>query len=91
MGDNVTTLINKFKEYLKPMLDWCKFNKLDINWDKTFFMFVTSKRVGKQIPNEISIENCQEQKAENVPTKWNWEGCNIQQWHPHIQCDHMVE
>ena len=65
MGDNVTTLINKFKEYLKPMLDWCKFNKLDINWDKTFFMFVTNKRVGKQIPNEISIENCQVKVVDN--------------------------
>ena len=65
MGDNVNTLINKFKEYLKPMLDWCKFNKLDINWDKTFFMFVTNKRVGKQIPNEISIENCQVKVVDN--------------------------
>ncbi len=44
LGDNFESLISKFKDNLKPMLDWCKFNKLDINWDKTYFMFVTNKR-----------------------------------------------
>ena len=33
------------------------FNKLDINWDKTYFMFVTNKRLGKKIPTVIPIDN----------------------------------
>ncbi len=27
------------------MINWCKFNKLDINWAKTDFMFVNNKRI----------------------------------------------
>ena len=29
----------------EPLLDWRKFNKLDFNWSKTYFMFITSQRV----------------------------------------------
>ena len=47
------------------MLDWCKFNKLDINLDKTYFIFITNKRVDKQVPNEISIDNCQVKVVDN--------------------------
>jgi hypothetical protein len=49
----LNTLINRFVNKLKTLLDWCKFNKLDINWSKTFFMFVTNKRV--KLPKEITV------------------------------------
>ena len=65
LGDNLESLISKFKDNLKPMLDWCKFNKLDINWDKTYFMFVTNKRLGKKTPTVIPIDNSQVKVVEN--------------------------
>ncbi len=52
---NTNTLISKFKKKLEPLFDWCKYNKLDINWSKTYFMFVTNKRV--MFPKEIIIKN----------------------------------
>jgi len=44
--DNMDILIAKFKKNkLEILINWCKFNKLDINWAKTDFMFVTNKRI----------------------------------------------
>jgi hypothetical protein len=54
LGDldkDLITLINIFVEKLKVFLKCCKFNKLDINWSKTYFRFVTNKRV--KLPTEI--------------------------------------
>jgi len=56
LGDvdkDLNTLINRFVEKLKVFLEWSKFNKLDINWSKTYFMFVTNKRI--KLPKEITI------------------------------------
>jgi hypothetical protein len=56
LGDvdkDLNILINRFISKLKTLLDWCQFNKLDINWSKTFFMFVTNKRV--KLPKEITV------------------------------------
>ena len=56
LGDadkDLNTLVNRFVEKLKVLLEWCKFNKLDINWSKTYFMFVTNKRV--KLPKEIRV------------------------------------
>jgi hypothetical protein len=50
---DLNILINRFVSKLKTLLDWCQFNKLDINWSKTFFMFVTNKRV--KLPKEITV------------------------------------
>lgn len=33
----------EFEKNLSPFIRWCKFNRLDINWTKTDFMFVCSK------------------------------------------------
>ena len=52
--EDLDKLISKFKKSLEKLIDWCKFNKLDLNWSKTFFMFVTNKRVN--LPNEIIID-----------------------------------
>ena len=56
LGDadkDLNTLINRFVEKLKVLLEWCEFNKLVINWSKTYFMFVTNKRV--KLPKEINL------------------------------------
>ena len=56
LGDadkDLNTLINRFVEKLKVLLEWCEFNKLVINWSKTYFMFVTNKRV--KLPKEINV------------------------------------
>jgi hypothetical protein len=58
LGDcdkNLNTLISRFRDRLKALLEWCEFNTLDINWSKTFFMFVTNKRV--KLPTEITISS----------------------------------
>jgi hypothetical protein len=57
--EELQELINSFKQKLETLIDWCKFNKLDINWSKTFFMFVTNKRVKNKLPKEIMIDNNQ--------------------------------
>ena len=56
LGDcdkDLNSLITRFVKKLRFFLEWCEFNTLDVNWDKTFFMFVTNKRV--KLPNEILV------------------------------------
>jgi len=58
LGDSdkdLETLIKRFVGKLKVLLEWCDFNKLDINWSKTFFMFVTNKRI--KLPMEIIVDS----------------------------------
>ena len=58
LGDcdkNLNTLISRSRDRLKALLEWCEFNTLDINWSKTFFMYVTNKRV--KLPKEIAISS----------------------------------
>jgi hypothetical protein len=50
-SDNIEVLIASFIEKLDLLLELCKFNKLDINFKKTYFMFITRKRV--VIPKSI--------------------------------------
>ena len=52
-GENLNALISKFKNNLESLINWCQFNKLDLNWSKTFFMFITNKKV--KLPNEIEV------------------------------------
>jgi hypothetical protein len=47
-------LLNRFLSKIKPLLDWCFFNKLDLNQSKTYFMFVTNRRV--KLPSEIAVK-----------------------------------
>ena len=58
LGDfdnDLDRLIKRFVEKLKVLLEWCYYNKLDINWSKTFFMFVTNRRV--KLPKEITVDS----------------------------------
>ena len=50
----VNSLIRKFKKNLNQF-EWCIYNKLDINWSKTYLKFVTNKRI--VMPKEIAIRN----------------------------------
>jgi hypothetical protein len=56
LGDfdnDLDRLIKRFVEKLKVLLEWFYYNKLDINWSKTFFMFVTNRRI--KLPKEITV------------------------------------
>ena len=64
-SEDLEFLIQSFKKKLEPFIDWCKFNKLDINWSKTFFMFVTNKHIKKKIPKEIEINGVMVQVVES--------------------------
>ncbi len=58
LGDfdnNLDRLIKRVVEKLKVLLEWCYYNKLDISWSKTFFMFVTNRRV--KLPKEITVDS----------------------------------
>ena len=52
--ETLESFILKFRLKLYPLLKWCKFNRMDINWSKTFFMIVTAKHKSKMsIPTSI--------------------------------------
>ena len=55
--ENIDRLISIFKIKIKAMTDWCIKNKLDINWTKTYFMFITNKRI--TLPKTIVIEDAE--------------------------------
>jgi len=52
-GKNIDQLISSFLKDLEPLLMWCKMNKLDINFKKTYIMIVTTHRV--EIPKSIMV------------------------------------
>ena len=49
-------LMRNFNLSAKNLVDWCRFNKIDINWTKTMVMIITKKK-NIVIPEYISIEN----------------------------------
>ena len=52
-NDKLDTLITSFTNNLKYVLDWCNLTRLDINWKKTFIMFITNKHL--VLPKSINI------------------------------------
>ena len=44
VGNDLVTLVNDFSSSIINQIEWCKFNRIDINWSKTKIMFVTNKR-----------------------------------------------
>ena len=52
-SEDIDQLINQFSTKIKPMFDWCNRNRIDINWDKTFCMFVTNRRV--MLPGVLTL------------------------------------
>ena len=47
--------MSKFNKKIKILLNWCQLSKVDINWDKTYVMFVANKRI--KIPKSIDFDN----------------------------------
>jgi len=43
-SSSLDKLLQKFNYQIKRLLDWCRYNRLDINWSKTYFMLITNKR-----------------------------------------------
>ncbi len=56
-------LIAKFTSDIGALQEWCEFNRIDINWSKTFIMFVTNKRI--MTPKELVLNGS---KVEVVST-----------------------
>ena len=50
----LSQLISKIKSGIFTLNEWCKFNKLFVNWEKSFLMFVTNRRVS--LPDFIEID-----------------------------------
>ena len=55
VNNDFNNLINKFQNKIKALTNWCEFSKVEINWDKTFAMFVTNKRIKK--PELLNFDN----------------------------------
>ncbi len=62
-GHDLDEIMNSFNAELQFLDYWCKHNRLDINWTKTYFMFVTAKRI--KLPTEIIFKD---KKIEVVPS-----------------------
>ena len=54
-GKTIIEVTSVFKSGLKRLNEWCKHNRLYINWDKTFIMLITNKRV--QMPEFLEFDN----------------------------------
>ena len=44
-GDNLDKLISTFSLTFKLLMEWCQFNRIDLNVDKTYLMVITRKRI----------------------------------------------
>jgi hypothetical protein len=53
VGDDLDQLVHDFSKQSELLLEWCAINRLDINWKKTFAMFVTNKRI--VLPKSVKI------------------------------------
>ena len=60
---NLEHLLTDFNIYVKPLFEWCKRNRIDINWEKTFCMFITDKRI--KLPPYIEISGIKIVAVEN--------------------------
>ena len=54
-SDNYQSLETQLKTSLKHLIEWCDYNRLYVNWSKTFIMVITNKRV--VIPQFIEYNN----------------------------------
>ena len=52
--NDLLELISFFRLVIKDLITWCNFNRFDINWSKTFIIFITNKSV--EIPKEIIFD-----------------------------------
>ncbi|CAF0857792.1 unnamed protein product [Brachionus calyciflorus] len=52
---NLESLMDRFNESISKLVNWCKFNRIDINWNKTKIMFVSNKRK-LNLPEFVTID-----------------------------------
>ena len=55
INSNLDDLLINFNTSINSLTEWCSFNTMDINWDKTLAMFITNKHI--TTPNSIMIGN----------------------------------
>ena len=46
-------MLLKFQEKIRTLINWCQYSKVDINWEKTYAMIITNKRLVK--PKSIKL------------------------------------
>ena len=47
-GEKLDGILKDFDKIIEDLNEWCYFNKVDINWNKTFFMIFTKKKLKSQ-------------------------------------------
>jgi hypothetical protein len=52
-GSDLEQLQKRFVSDISELQTWCNFNQIDINWSKTFIMFITNKRITQ--PKNIEL------------------------------------
>jgi hypothetical protein len=52
---DLNNLISSVKESINDLINWCNYNKVDINWSKTYCMFINKTR--NVTPSVIEIDN----------------------------------
>ena len=55
IGEDLDNILEQFNNELNNLLNWCAFNKMDVNWSKTHFMFFTNKKI--LLPDKLLILN----------------------------------
>lgn len=53
--ETVNGLKRKIDEAIRKLDEWCKYNRLYVNWDKTFVMFIKNKRI--ITPDHVKIDD----------------------------------
>ena len=61
-GSTLIAVEEKFRQDMKRLSEWCKHNRLYINWSKTHIMFITNKRV--ILPSELTLDNIKVQSVD---------------------------
>jgi hypothetical protein len=62
ISSNYDNLMNNFHETIIKLVEWCNFNRLDINWDKTKIMFIT-----KQMEKYLIDSNIEKKRIKTFP------------------------
>ena len=54
-GPILSDVIGDFQKRIKPLGSWCALNRLDINWSKTYVMFITNSRI--TLPTSVALND----------------------------------
>ncbi|CAF0864958.1 unnamed protein product [Brachionus calyciflorus] len=53
-GEKFEEILKDFEQIIEDLNEWCYFNKIDMNWNKTFVMIFTKKKI--EISKKIEIK-----------------------------------